>query len=244
MFRREILKAPFTRWKVKNSMNKKVEEFEMKIRFSRTLVSALLALTLVPGFVVCGEKNVTSTVAEMQQWYETEFGLKLDFGNPVSPDSAYTWAICVPKRSVISDLDILTGGKKNSLPLAWEDYGDELDGNIYREGRDARDSAYTVFVRPNLEADLDMKIISNKREKAEIILTTREAIILFRFLWNKHKIRLDSGHTWTITNSRRSCVCVRGLSWGDNGVHVEWCYLTGAENHLRARRAVSAVFTE
>ena len=190
--------------------------------------------------------KIVITSAEMRRWYKKEFGVSVDFGKPKSSDPVYTWAVCDPPRNILSNKDIVSGGH-NSLPISSFFYEEgEFDDNILHEGRDINDEIRVVFIRPNLFADEDMRFLpyDDIVERSIRVLTLREVLIIYRFMWNRYGIRLDSG-LGTLTGSRFPDGKVPFFGWRNNSYVV----VGGADsnNHLGfwcARRAVPAVFTQ
>jgi hypothetical protein len=249
LFRRETLKAPSTRLEggkfKQGGIKMKKWTSQIAVGVFALVVFANNSISYAQGYWPAQRvAKIVITPIEMQEFLYYEFGVVENFGNPISSDSAYTWAICVPPRSALSEEDILSGGK-HPLPVYERHYLD----NFHHEGRDRRDSTYTVFCRPNLNADEDMKNFSynNIQEKKIMILTACECLLVYRFLYNKYGFRLDHSLTSSLTDSHHSRGGVKTLlilHWYDAGVGVDKILPDYAFEYLCARRAVSAVFSK
>lgn len=217
----------------------------MKVLFVKALLPERQPIS-VPGTIIPKTPKVLrpnrdfyfDIFADLARANEAAFS----FANVPIPNDpgGYTWPICVPAHSVLGDEVALFGGKRQ-YKITYR-YANNMDAAIdHTFGRDAWDKPYIVRVRPNDEADKDMKNMSAEDILAQSIntLTFRERALLQRFLlWKENRI-LDKNVITLCSGSRYSDGHVPVLYWYDDGVFVYWFLLDKALDYLRACRAVS-----
>jgi len=174
-------------------------------------------------------------------FYRNAFGLYLEFPDELVPEAPdeFGWPVCVP--GIISNETAFQSGKLD-LPR-WKWTNEPLDAVMKLDrGRDAWTHSYIVRVRPNWEADEDLKIISgDDSEKKNInVMMLRERLILGEFLFWLTGEHLDR-KTVTLTGSRCSVGCVPSVSFDSDAgkVSVARWFPDHSSYHLRSRQAVS-----
>jgi len=137
-------------------------------------------------------------------FYQQVFGLYVSFPDELMPEASndFAWPACVP--GIISSEISFNGGKLNMPRWKWTDK--ILDAVLKLDrGRDAWSHSFIVRVRPNWEADDDLKNISgnNMEAKGVDVMMLRERLILGQFIFWLTSEHLDR-QTVTLTGSRYS----------------------------------------
>lgn len=197
-----------------------------------------------------GEKKqipIISTASFLwEKFYQEIFGFVINFSNVSIPDHPddYKWQICMPSRSVLGDEMALSGGK-HQYKINYR-YTDDKNMNLvinhqFDWSRDSWDKPYIIFVRPNIEADKDMKGISAWEIRKQCIntITFRERIILQRFLLWKANLILDKNTVTLCADSRYIFESVPTLNWQDDGVVVDYYSCDNSIGSVYARRVAA-----
>lgn len=173
-------------------------------------------------------------------FYLETYGLYLHFPDELLVPEAsdeFSWPVCIP--GIISNEISFSGGK--NVPPHWKWTENSLDAVLdLSRGRDAWTHSYVVRVRPNWEADEDLKNISgNDIERRGLnVLMFRERLILGRFIFWLTGDHLDR-KTITLTGSRFADGSIPSVDWCGDELRVLWCHSDDAVGHLRSRQAVS-----
>lgn len=184
-------------------------------------------------------------IKDWERFYYQIFGLKLDFSGVPIPDHPddYTWPICMPQVSILGDEMALSRGKwQYNVSLCYADNMDTAINHDLKWSRDSWDKPYIVFVRPNIEADKDMKNILAKTifEQSINTITFRERILLQRFLLWKKNLILDMKTTTLCFGSRYLDGRVPSVYWDMHDSRVGVVAPSYDEkDSWRVRRAVS-----
>lgn len=177
-------------------------------------------------------------LSEWEKYYWKIHDLKTDFSGVSIPEAGdeFSWFICRPEKFFAERA--FSGGKKLCFKWKWTDKSldDVLDMSF---GRDGKTKPYIVRVRPNWEADEDLKNLSAiavaERRINTVCLTER--LLLGDFLYWNHEKHLDVKNTTFCTGSRVSDGSVPRVRWLSGKVHVGWDYPVNDRWH--SRRAVS-----
>lgn len=187
------------------------------------------------GLSIWGRKNL------YEVFYSQVFGSYLKFPNHLMPEALdeFAWPVCIP--GIISNEVAYQSGKLNIPCWKWTDKPlDEI--LVLDRGRDAWKHSYIIRVRPNWEADEDLKNISAndiEKEKTNVMMF-RERWILGAFIFWLTGEHLDR-KTITLTGSRSRVGGVPGVYFDPNTgrVHVYWTLPGYHFGLLRSRQAVS-----
>jgi hypothetical protein len=172
-------------------------------------------------------------------FYIEVYGSYLHFPDELIPEASdeFSWLSCV--SGFISNEVSFSGGK--NVPPHWKWTDRSLDVVLdLTQDRDAWTHSYIVRVRPNWEADEDLKNISaNEIESRGInVLMLRERLILGRFLFWLTGEHLDR-KTITLTGSRYAVGFVPCVYWSGGKLGVYGYPPDNADGDLRSRQAVS-----
>jgi len=123
-------------------------------------------------------------------------------------------------------------------------HADDLDGAIdfSKEQRRAIDKPYAVWVKANIEADLELKNKSANDLGNMPAITLLERLLLEFFYFSSSDNHLDIG-TYTLCSGSRyldSYVPRVRFYLSDAKIHVGWSYPGVADDALRSRQVVSA----
>ncbi|MFH1308641.1 MAG: hypothetical protein ABIH51_01355 [Patescibacteria group bacterium] len=187
-----------------------------------------------PGF--------SAMINDWKKFYKDIFNLQVDFSEEPIPeaDDVFFWLICIPEN--FSTEQVFSGVKQQFK--TWKHTDESLDNVLDLSfGRDAKKESYIIRVKPNWEADEDLKNISANQIQTEDIntITLKECILLHRFIYWKHKKHLDIENVTLCSGSRYSVGDVPDVCWssGYDRFRVSYFPPDSASPGLRARRAVS-----
>lgn len=173
-------------------------------------------------------------------YYQQVYGLFVDFPDELMPEASdeFAWPVC--RLGIISAEASFNGGKLNLPRCKWTDK--VLDSVLKLDlGRDAWIHSFIVRVRPNWEADEDLKNLSgNDIENKRIdVLMLPERLELGNFLNWLTGDYLDR-NTITLTGSRYTDGLVPGVHQVGDKVDVDRYLPRPASDRLRFRQAVSS----
>lgn len=182
-------------------------------------------------------------LADWEKYFWKIHGIKVDFADvsiPEADDNIFPWFVCKPEN--FSTEMAYSGGKKQ-YPK-WKYTDKPLDDALNLSfGRDVFNHPYIIRLKPNWEADEDLKNLSaNTIIKKQInTATLKERLLLGDFLYWKYKKHLDVVNVTLCTGSRYSGGSVPYVDWDErfDEMEVDW-YDSGVANGvLRSRQAVS-----
>ena len=175
-----------------------------------------------------------------QDFYRDVFGRHVMFPDNLMPDAPekFGWISCIPG---ISNETSFQSGRLDMPHWKWTDQILDAVLNLNR-GRDAWFHDFIVRVRPNWEADEDLKNICGKDmdERGTNVLMFRERWILGLYIFWLTGEHLDR-KTVTLTGSRWSDGGVARVYFrpGDGEVSAGRVYPSSADGDWRFRQAVS-----
>jgi len=192
--------------------------------------------------ILVGMNLYADLIADWQSFYHDLFGIEVenDFSNLVIPE----------KRGGFDRLLVVVNGmnpqrlygKCAELFKVWKWTEKNLD-EIVTSDRSAKNGAYAIWVRNQVEADEELKNLSANQIKAHGIpgITLEE-----RFIYELKYFKETGNHldiqNWTLCSGSRygdgRVPCVR---WDPDygGLDVDWCAPGFRDDRLRARQAVS-----
>jgi hypothetical protein len=172
--------------------------------------------------------------------YKKYFRIKPDFSElriPKKPDG--DWWLIIVAMGMTSER-IFQVSKKNFGVWKWTN--ENLD-EIVKSDRSAKNGAYAVWVKANIEADEEFKNLSanDLLKQNHVGITLEERMLLEVFYFAENGKHLDIA-SWTLcTGSRCSVGNVPSVFWYSNGreMCVGWCFPDNRNGRLRSRQVVS-----
>ncbi len=180
------------------------------------------------------KRNLTSEVKKL-------FGKEYDLSNVIIPErpSDGRWRLLI---IVDLTLEQLYAKCKEQFEC-WRWTEDDLDKKVTWNERDAKNGAYAIWVKDEVEADENLKNNSANDIKAKGITT--EA--LAEHLIHELKFFIETGkhlniNNWTLCAGSRYDHCnVPSVNWRSvDELDVHWCNPDVAIDNLRARQVVSS----
>lgn len=210
-----------------------------KVDFSSTMRGIQL---LIKGKSTQIDKkiNFSPILADWEKYYLKIHRLKVDFSGIKIPeaDDNFSWLICRPEKFFAERA--FSGGKQ--LYPRWKCTDKSLDNALNMSfGRDGKVEPYIVRVRPNWEADEDLKNLSANQiaESKTDTLCLTERLLLGDFLYWKHRKHLDVDTVTLCACSRCSGGSVPSVRWGSGKTRVYWYVTDFADDFLRSRQQFS-----
>ncbi len=184
-------------------------------------------------------KNSQSEVfTEWKKFYQKLFNRDFDFSNIAIPEkSEGNWRLLI-----IADipLEALYAKCKEQFPC-WRWTDDDLGKIVNWNERDAKNGAYAIWVRDDVEADESLKNLSAESIKTRSIATETLAERLIHELkfFDETGNHLDIQNVTLCAGSRYSDGGVPGVRWYGGKLRVYWYVPDSAGGSLRARLVVS-----
>ncbi len=185
--------------------------------------------------------SVEDLVRLQEFFYEWVHGLYVRFPDELVPEASneFAWPVCMLGNLMAEDA--FNGGTLNPPRWKWTDQLLDAELDLSR-GRDAWRRSYIALVRPNWEADEDMKNICGYDADAKNlnVLMLRERLVLGNFLFWLTGQHLDR-ETVTLTGSRWSGGDVAHVYFHPHGgwMHVGRVVPSHSDAHWRFRQSVS-----
>lgn len=184
--------------------------------------------------------NFSSILTDWEKYYLEIHGLKVDFSGFKIPEAEdnFSWLICRPEKFFVKRA--FSGGKQ--LYPRWKYTKKSLDDVLDMSfGRDGKVEPYIVRVRPNWEADEDLKNLSANQiaESKTDTLCLTERLLLGDFLYWKHRKHLDVDTVTLCSGSRFSVGLVPFVDWSGIRMRVDWYDTDVAGGVLRSRQQFS-----
>lgn len=184
--------------------------------------------------------NFSPALADWEKYYRKIHGLKVDFSGIKIPEAEdnFSWLICRPEKFFAERA--FSGGKQ--LYPRWKYTDKSLDDVLNMSfGRDGKVESYIVRVRPNWEADEDLKNLSVNQiaESKTNTLCLTERLLLGDFLYWKHHGHLDVDTVTPCSGSRYSDGFVPSVDWRSDKMRVGWFRTDRALDYLRSRQQFS-----
>jgi hypothetical protein len=191
-------------------------------------------------FLANDVNNHSELIVEWQALYKKLFGKEYDLSNVIVPErpSEGRWRLLI-----IADLTLeQLYAKCKERFKCWRWMNDDLDKKVTWNERDAKNGAYAIWVKDEVEADEELKNLSANNIKAKSIITETlaERLIYELKFFDETGSHLDI-NSWTLcTGSRYDDGNVPYVFWnsGDE-LCVDWCYPDDARGVLRSRQVVS-----
>lgn len=229
-----------------------------EIRDLHVAVLAQMPLNLDPAKVRADLKNKTALGRGLEKFFREHYAAQtlidtiawIDFYSRIFGKTVDLNNLCVPSKPEyecwpivmmpdISNNDAFDVCKKQ-FGKAWR-YMDDL--NTVRDIVKRPEGPYVVWVKANVEADLDLANVSAKEIESRGLntLTLRERLVLESKYFDETRQHLDIKN-WTLcAGSRGAGGSVPAVSWSGSGakLRVYWYDVDHAYPILRARAAVS-----
>lgn len=182
-------------------------------------------------------KNVSTLLADWQDFYRDLFGLEMDLSG-----------LLVPTQRAGFDRLIVVAPRMNPQRLydkcaelfpCWKYTDDDLDA-IVQSDYTAESGPYAVWFRDRIEADEELKNLSAYQLKEEGIpgITLEERLLMELNYFRETGKHLDIRNITLCSASRYSGGRVPGVYCGGFGLKVDWSLPDDARGCLRSRAAV------
>jgi hypothetical protein len=181
-------------------------------------------------------------VAEWESFYRRLFGKEYDFSSIIISEKPNVgrWRLLIIVDLTLEQL--YAKCKELFQGKCWRWTDDNLDKKVVWNERDAKNGAYAIWVKDEVEADENLKNNSTNDIKAKDIMTETLAERLIHELkfFDETGGHLDINN-WTLCSGSRYVddlvPCVRWDS--DDKLYVHWCNSVSTHDDLRSRQVVS-----
>jgi hypothetical protein len=183
--------------------------------------------------------DYSGLVAQQETFYKKVFGRDCNFSNVSIPEKPIVgeWRLLILVDLTLEQLY----AKCNELFPCWRWTNRCLDNEVVKNERDAKNGAYAIWVKDEVEADEELKNLSANDIKGKNITTETLAERLIHELeyFDETGNHLDIKNITLCAGSRYGDGGVPYVDWGDDEVRVDWFVAGHAGGRLRSRQVVS-----